>query len=209
MMADGGDCAPVTPRAVEIEIGDEPGRWAALGLALDGATCTVGGVRLVFGGGEPGIHHIVISGLRTEWPDGLPLLAARGVRVAVTNGPGAAEPAPCGAVGAVSVDHVVVFTDDLRRTTGALEAAGLPLRAVRPPAAFLLAGTLLVEVVETGAPPSLWGLVLSVADLDGAAARLGELIGASRDAVQPGRRIATVRPEAGLSTALALMTPRG
>ena len=201
MMADGGDCAPVTPRAVEIEIGDEPGRWAALGLLPDGASCTVGGVRLVFAGGDPGIHHVAMSGLRAERPDGLPLVAARGVRVAVANAPG-------GALGAVAVDHVVAFTDDLSRTTGALEAAGLPLRAVRPPAAFLPAGTLLVEVVETGAPPGLWGLVLSVADLDAAVARLGPLIGAPRDAVQPGRRIATVRPEAGLSTALALMTPR-
>jgi hypothetical protein len=53
------------------------------------------------------------------------------------------------------------------------------------------------------------GLVISVADLDDAAARLGPWLGAPRDAVQPGRRIATVAPEAGLSVALALMTPRG
>jgi hypothetical protein len=199
MMADGEDCASVTPRAVEIEIGDEPGSWAALGLSPDGAACTVGGVRLVFAGGEPGIHRVTLSGLAGERPDGLPLLP----------GEAGAPPGPAEhPLGAVAVDHVVASTDDLARTTEALEAAGLPLRAVRPPAAFLPAGTLLVEVVETGAPPGLWGLVLAVADLDAAVARLGPLIGAPRDAVQPGRRIATVRPEAGLSTALALMTPR-
>jgi hypothetical protein len=201
MMADGGDCAPVTPRAVEIEIGDEPGRWADLGLAVDGAACTVGGVRLVFADGAPGIHHVVLSGLREERPDGLPLLAARGVRVAVVN-------RPCGPLGAVAVDHVVALTDSLERTTGALAAAGLPLRRVQPPHAFLPAGTVLLEVVETGAEPALWGLTLSVADLEAAAARLGDRLGPLRDAVQPGRRIATVRPEAGLSVALALMTPR-
>ena len=37
---------------------------------------------------------------------------------------------------------------------------------------------------------------------------LGPLVGPPKDAVQPGRRIATVSPEAGLGTALALMSPR-
>jgi hypothetical protein len=45
-------------------------------------------------------------------------------------------------------------------------------------------------------------------DLDATAAVLGERLGAVRDAVQPGRRIATVRREAGLGTPLAFMTPR-
>jgi hypothetical protein len=199
MMADGGDCAPVTPRALEIEIGDGPERWAALGFALDGAACTVGGVRLVFAGGAPGIHRVGFEGLAAGHPDGLPLVAVP-ERPPTTD---AAHP-----IGAVAVDQVVACTDDLDRTTGALEAAGLALRAVRRPYAFLPAGTLLIEVVETGAAPSLWGLVIAVADLDAAAARLGDRLGEARDAVQPGRRIATVRREAGLSTALALMTPR-
>jgi hypothetical protein len=67
-----------------------------------------------------------------------------------------------------------------------------------------------VEVVEAdGRAPRLWGLVVVVADLDAAAEALGDRLGAVKDAVQPGRRIATVRREAGLSTPLALMTPRG
>jgi hypothetical protein len=159
----------------------------------------VGGVRLVLAGGEPGIHHVAFTGLAAERPDGLPFVAAG------AEPPAAALRHP---VGAVAVDHVVAFTDDLDRTTGALETAGLPLRAVRPPYAFLPAGTLLVEVVQTGPAPALWGLVVSVADLDAAAASLADRIGSPRAAVQPGRRIATVRREAGLSVALALMTPR-
>jgi hypothetical protein len=35
---------------------------------------------------------------------------------------------------------------------------------------------------------------------------LGDLLGSPRDAVQPGRRIATLRPEAGLGPAIAFMT---
>jgi hypothetical protein len=184
---------------VEIEIGDPPERWAALGFAVSDGACTVGGVRLVLAGGEPGIHRVGLTGLAMDRPDGLPLV--------VSGAPPAAAAAPH-PIGAVAVDHVVAFTDDLDRTTGALEAAGLPLRAVRRPQAFLPAGTLLVEVVETGAPPALWGLVVSVADLDAAATQLGDRLGAAHDAVQPGRRIATVRRAAGLSVALALMTPR-
>ena len=37
---------------------------------------------------------------------------------------------------------------------------------------------------------------------------LGPLLGQVRNTVQPGRRIATVRPEAGVPVALALMTPQ-
>jgi hypothetical protein len=48
MMADARDCAPMTARAVEIVVGDEPDRWAALGFEVAGGACTVGGVRLRF-----------------------------------------------------------------------------------------------------------------------------------------------------------------
>jgi hypothetical protein len=58
-------------------------------------------------------------------------------------------------------------------------------------------------------PAAFWGLTLVSADLDATRAALGdELIGAPRDAVQAGRRIATVRRSAGLGTAVAVMSPR-
>jgi hypothetical protein len=46
-----------------------------------------------------------------------------------------------------------------------------------------------------------------VADLDALAARLGEQLAPAKDAVQPGRRIATLRAGAGVSPAMAFMTP--
>ena len=52
-----------------------------------------------------------------------------------------------------------------------------------------------------------WGLTVTVADLDGAVADLGPLCGSPRDAVQPGRRIATIKREAGLGLPVALITP--
>jgi len=51
-------------------------------------------------------------------------------------------------------------------------------------------------------------ITLVVTDLEAAAAAMGELLGDIRDAVQPGRRIATVRRDAGLGVPVAFMTPR-
>ena len=45
-----------------------------------------------------------------------------------------------------------------------------------------------------------------VDDLDGAVATANGLIGAAKDAVQPGRRIATVSRAAGLPIAVAIMS---
>ena len=56
-------------------------------------------------------------------------------------------------------------------------------------------------------PARFWGLVVTVADLDALAERLGPVLGSARPAVQPGRRIATARRAAGLGTRVAFMTP--
>jgi hypothetical protein len=136
--------------------------------------------------------------LAAERPDGLAIVATDAV------------PAPTGTHpnGAVAVDHVVAFTDDLDRTSAALERAGAPLRRRAEPMAFHRLGPLVLEVVQTGAAPALWGFVVVVADLDACTRELGPLLGPARDAVQPGRRIATLRESAGLPVALALMTPQ-
>jgi hypothetical protein len=204
-----------TARAVEIVVGDDPRRWAALGFAMDGGACSVGEVRILAAGGAPGIRALGVAGLRRERPDGLAIVSADDAHA--PRPAAGAGPAPVRHPnGALAVDHVVALTDDVDRTAAALEAAGLPLRRVRRPPespvaqAFHVAGTLVVEVVQApGRAPSLWGLVVVVADLDAAAGLLGDRLGRIGAAVQPGRRIATVRRDAGLSTALALMTPRG
>jgi hypothetical protein len=63
----------------------------------------------------------------------------------------------------------------------------------------------IVEVAEGGGPPRLWGVVAVVPDLS---VLDPALVGPPKPAVQPGREIATVRPEAGLGTAVAFMSPR-
>ena len=124
------------------------------------------------------------------------------------------------------VDHVVAITPRLERTVAVLQAAGLDLRRIRgeptpagaPRQAFFRLGEVILEVIQEpdeaieragGAdrPAFFWGLALTTPDLDATAAGFGEQVGSIRPAVQPGRRIATLRRSAGLSLPVALITP--
>ena len=179
--------------ARERTVPGEPATWEPLGFA-PGAP--LGGVALPCG--APALE-LAIEGLESDAPDGLPLRRAA-QREAAGHG---AHPN-----GALAIDHVVALTGDMDRTLAALADAGLELRRERrEPArqAFFNLRTLVLEVVEApGRGPSLWGFTVVVEDLDA----LGPPVGEPRDAVQPGRRIATVPKDAGLPVALAFMTPR-
>jgi hypothetical protein len=78
--------------------------------------------------------------------------------------------------------------------------------------AFFRVGEVILEVVTSpsvpAGPATFWGLVVVVEDLDACAALLHGELGSVRDAVQPGRRIAAVRSDTGVSAPLAFMTPR-
>ena len=65
-------------------------------------------------------------------------------------------------------------------------------------------------VAERGSdrPARLWGLALVAPDIDGSVGTLAPHAGAVRDAVQPGRRIVTLKRSAGLAVPVALMSPR-
>ncbi len=120
--------------------------------------------------------------------------------------------------GVTSVDHVVVLTGNMARTQAAFDAAGLELRRTRDAGhgrtqAFYWAGDTIIELVGPASgsddgPATLWGIALNCEDLDRAASVMGPYLGSIRDAVQPGRRIATVRgAESAIGLAIALMTP--
>jgi hypothetical protein len=124
-------------------------------------------------------------------------------------------------LGASSLDHVVVLTPDLERTSGAImDSTGSDLRRIRELGQMRQgfhrmgergSGALIVELVERPdipeGPAAFWGVVLIVDDLDAAYELIGpDRISPPKDAVQPGRRIATVRAEVGLGLPVALMT---
>ncbi len=118
---------------------------------------------------------------------------------------------------AVAVDHVVVTTPDLARTVAALDELGVTIRRYRDVPgtvrrqAFVRLGEAVLELVgpaePTGdGPAELWGWVATVDDADAASRVAGGHLGPWRDAVQPGRRIASARREAGLPVPFAVMT---
>jgi hypothetical protein len=102
---------------------------------------------------------------------------------------------------------------DLRRTREGETPGG----SVRQ--AFFRMGQSILEVVlapdrtklaaDPNGPARLWGISFLVQDLSATAEALGDRLGTPRDAVQPGRKIATLRREAGLGPAVAFMTPGG
>lgn len=123
--------------------------------------------------------------------------------------------------GVTSIDHVVLLSPNLSRTVDALNAVGLQSRRVRDTElggrpmrqVFFRLGAVILEVVgspETAAdgPSSLWGITYVVADIEASAAFFGERTLPVKDAVQPGRRITTLRHrDLGMSVRTALISP--
>jgi hypothetical protein len=195
------------PELEELVVADPPGVWERLGFTVAGGVVALGGIRIRLGAPGAGIAGWTLRGLEPDADlDGLPTVRS--------DAPGP-EPGPTDHPnGAIAVDHVVALTPDFDRTVAKLRAAGLDYRRTREAGeglrqAFFVLGPCLLEL--GGPAPGdvrLWGLTLVVEDLDAAAAPLGDRLGPVKDAVQPGRRIATVRREAGRSAPIALMTPR-
>jgi hypothetical protein len=200
----------------ELFIADDPSAWHAAGFEVAGRLCEVGGVRLRLEGPGRG-RGIVAWSVR-----GIASLDLDGLETSASDAPPAA--APTHPNGVVSIDHVVVITPDLDRTTARLRGAGLDLRRERrgptpggsTRQSFFRMGGLILEVVaapegtkiaaDPAGPARLWGISFLVEELDATATALGDLLGMPRDAVQPGRRIATLRREAGLGPAIAFMS---
>ena len=193
-------------RIEQLTIGADPGRWTEAGFVTSRDAMRAGEVLLAFAPGE-GVLGWRLSGFDGD-ADGLPVESPSGVELAESAHPN----------GVIRVDHLVVFTPDLERTTTALEEIDVERRRVREVEAdglplrqgFFRLGEVILEVVEHAnvepGPARFWGITFAVADLDVAAEVLGDRLGSIRDAVQPGRRIATVRGEAGLGLPVALIS---
>ena len=200
-----------------LEVGDAPSAWEAAGFTVVGDEVVVGSVRircLADGGGSDRWRLRADPGRSDDVPS-----IVDGIATSVTTEP---PPAPVEHPNRViDLDHVVLRSPDLDRTTEALGGLGLDLRRTRDVGGgerafqqrFFRMGAAILELVgpvrPTGdGPCTIWGIALVSDDLDASAALLGEHCSAPKDAVQPGRRIATVRTrELGIGPTVALMSP--
>ena len=199
-------------RVAALRIGGEPGQWRELGFDVgNDGVAVIGGVRLEV---QPSAEHGAIGSWALDGDDVPDSVDGLVTDAAIRGGAGAVHPN-----GVIGIDHVVVFTPSLERTTAAFTEIGVDCRRVREAnggarQGFFLVGDVLVEVIdgvglEPDAPARFWGITAVVSDIEAAAVVLGERLGRIKDAVQPGRRIATVRSEASGGLPLALITPRG
>ncbi|MFL5845236.1 MAG: VOC family protein [Solirubrobacteraceae bacterium] len=176
-----------------LRIADEPAVWEALGFTVTDGVAVVGGVAIELAG--RGAGEGILGWTLADVPHADVVAHPNGVD---------------------AVDHVVAVTGDLDAAMAGYAEAGLQPRRVREAGGglrqvFYVLGTALLELAgpaEGEGEPRLWGVTFVARDLDALTERLGPLLGEPRDAVQPGRRIATLRREAGASAPLAFISPR-
>lgn len=201
----------------EFEVADPADAWVQAGFSVDSdAICRVGGVRIRLAGRDRGTGIVgwSLRGLPADGSlhdvDGIPMTRSDAVAVM-----------PAGhANGVLAIDHVVLLSPDLRRTVESLTAIGVEPRRERDAQLggrsmrqiFFRAGEVIIEVVgspETASegPSTLWGITYVVADIDVTAAYFGDRTAPVKDAVQPGRRITTLRHhELGISVPSAMIS---
>jgi hypothetical protein len=209
-----------SPTIDELTIADQPQRWRELGFTVSDGLCLLAGVRLRLAGSGAGrgIVGWSLRDLKSTELDGLP--TSRSERPHDRAGRGVTHPN-----GVLAIDHIVAVSPSLDRSVRALQAAGLDLRRVReeptpagaPRQAFFRLGAEILELIQEPAdvavragghdrPAFFWGLALRTQELERTVEFLGANVGSIRPAVQPGRRIATLRRSAGLAVAVALMS---
>lgn len=196
----------------ELVVGDEPAVWESLGFTMNGNRCRIGHVDVVC---DPsvgkGIRKWTLVGEGSGDVDGVPTeWSSAGVEV------GGAHPN-----GIVEIDHVVLTSPDVNRTINALNGLGIKTRAERETdtygatmkQVFFKLGQPILELIGAlepmgDQPARFFGLAFTSEDLDATAKYLGETLHPSKEAVQPGRQIATLDKATGGSTiAIAIMSP--
>lgn len=190
-----------------LAIGDDPKLWESLGFTVEGDTCHISGVGHVLGGSKKGLADWGLRGIEATDIDGLKLGMS----------PSPSEPTPEHANGVIGFDHLVMTSGNMTRTISEFEALGIECRRIRDAGrgiqqAFFRLGEVILELVGPAegvgdGPPSLMGLAYTVSDLAATATYLGDLLRPVKDAVQSGRRIATLDWSAGSSVPIAFMSP--
>lgn len=208
------------PVLAGLRIADPAGAWAAAGFAVHGGVATVGAVQLRFDGDIGGVSAWWFDQPLPDEVAGIPTLAPS---LATALPPTGVAPSHGHPNGITALDHVVATTSDVDASLTRLASVGLrPRRVVdgvrgdgdaQVRYAFLLLGPAVLELVGPTLPEApadgpagaarISGLAFVAPNLDD----LPEATGPSRPAVQPGRRIVTLRVP-GISVPIAVLTPR-
>ena len=201
-------------RISELVVGGGAQNWASIGITFNQSLrAALGDVVLRLDPLlQPGLHSWVLQGadVKVENIDGI---STTHVTIASND---VASPQSDFDLGVIGVDHVVINTPDLMRTSDALTVAtGAPLKRVRDAGnnvqqGFHRLGSVIVEIVTAPTMPlgdaSLWGFVLNVKDIYAVANHVGpDVLSIPKPAVQAGRLIATFRSSVGLGVPVALM----
>jgi hypothetical protein len=196
-----------------LAIADPPEAWRSAGFSVVDDRLLVGDVVLHLDGEGGGIRGWAVTGVAAgQVVDGLSVVDVPQAAAGVPHPNGTSE-----------LDHLVVTSPDRRRTLAALAAVGLEPRRTRDVTlggtpsqqTFFRMGAPILELVTPvepsgDGPAVLWGLAFTVDDLDATAALLGPALGRVKEAVQPGRRIASLRHrDVGVSVPVAFLDHGG
>lgn len=207
---------PATIGIDELYVADPADAWTQAGFTVDGGVCHIGRVRIRLVGRGRGTGTVGWS-LRGLPPDGS-LEDLDGIPTTRSDTDPAAPATH--ANGVTAIDHIVVLSPDLDRTVASLAAIGVkprrqrdgelggrPMRQI-----FFRFGEVIVEVVGSpeatgGSASTLWGITYVVSDIDATAVFFGDRASPVKDAVQPGRRITTLRHQRlGMSIRTAMIS---
>ena len=202
-------------RICELGIGGSRANWAQVGINFshDGVFA-IGEIALRINESlSPGMHSWVLSNIDSA------IVSIDGITTSGNVGNGQSEQldAQGFVLTPLGIDHVVVNTPDLERTSHALQqATGTELKRIRDAGnsvrqGFHRLGDVIIEIVSAPSMPagnaSLWGFVLNVKDVNEVAAYLGpDVLSPPKPAVQKNRLIATFRGAVGLGVPVALMS---
>ena len=202
-------------RICELVIGGSRANWALIGINFshDGVFAIGEIVLRIDETLPPGMHSWVLSNIDST------IVSIDGISTSgiVGNGQSEQHDAHGFMLTPIGIDHVVVNTPDLERTSHALQqATDTELKRIRDAGnsvrqGFHRLGDVIIEIVSAPSMPagnaSLWGFVLNVKDVHEIAAYLGpDVLSPPKPAVQKNRLIATFRGAVGLGVPVALMS---
>lgn len=202
------------PSIVELHIGDEAEVWVNLGFRVENKRCRVGTIDLVFdqGSKSSGIHSWVLRNAKFPNFGSIKTMSQDSISI---------ERASDHPNGCFGIDHVVLRVPEFSRGRIALEEIGAIVGEPAPisesgPTIFGSSVNMGEVVLELIGPEQLdpladwvlWGLVMSVREIDACAKLLGPAVGKVKPAVQKNKCIMTVRKEAGSSVPMAFLGPR-